>query len=404
MRVIKKSRKNRQPSLLVLFLASFAVHAHASNDFLRNGVMGMVISHIEFALAPNANLASNCPNGMTLNLQEIYANTPAGKRREDETDQEYLKRLSSAGKKLGRSEDGRDFCMHPQLADPEPNFHSVVGSQTAVWGLNLDGRDSAEDFSGVDGESGIDNQWYRTVGCSRSFQPNGMSLSFNIAMLTGSWGIVLEVKGVDDLRNDDQVQVSIYANGDPIRLSPSREPLSYASYSPDTDERYWTTVPGRIEDGVLSSQPADITLRSEVNSMLLERVLRDARVELTLAEDGSASGYLAGYAPVESLYDMLYGYRTGRKFGGELAPLALRSNSANGAAFVLGHTCHGAYQALYANADGHPDSETGQFTSISMQYRIKTLPAFILSASGPDVVTTGVVAAEITRGDAHVNH
>lgn len=366
--------------------------------------MGMVVSHIEFALAPNADLESNCPNGMTLNLQEIYANTPAGKRGENESDPAYMKRLSSAARKLGRSEDGRDFCMHPQLAGPEPNFHSVMGSGTVVWGLNLDGRDAAEDFPGVNGETGIDNQWYRTVGCSRSFQPSGVSVSFNIAMLTGSWGIVLEVKGVDDLRNDDHVLVSIYANGDPIRLSPSREPLSYASYSPDADERYWTTASGRIKDGVLSSQPADITLRSEVNSMLLERVLRDARVELTLSEDGSASGYLAGYAPVESVYDMLYGYRTGRKFGGDLAPLALRSNTANGAAFVLGHTCHGAYQALYANADGHPDPETGRFTSISMQYRIETLPAFIVTSSSHDAGTAKVVAAEVTLGDAYVSH
>ncbi len=383
-----------QKSLLSWLCGCVAAAAHADESFIRNGTMGMVVSYIEYALAPDADLATSCPAGMTLSFQEIYANTPEGKRRDGEADKAYIDRLRAAAREMSTTESGLNTCMNPEVLAPEPNFHSVTGSNTSVFGIDLDGRNSAEDFPGVDGDTGIDNQWYRTVGCSRSFQPNGMSVTFNIAMLTGSWGIVIELQGVDDLSNDDHVQVSIYANGDPIRLSPAREPLAYASYTPKVDKRFGTNVPGRIEDGVLTSEPADVRLYNEVNSMLLERFLRDARLQLKLADDGSASGYLAGYAPVESLYDMQFGYRSGRKADGSPAPLKLRSGSANGAAFVLGHTCHGVYHALYANADGHPDPETGAFTSISMQYRIETLPAFIVTAGSndsllPSVATTG---------------
>ena len=112
--------------------------------------------------------------------------------------------------------------------------------------------------------------------------------------------------------------------------------------------------------------------------MYLERPLRDARLQVTLAEDGSVSGYLSGYTPVEAMYDMQYGFRNGVTRDGELAPARLRAGSANGAAFVLGHTCHGAYHALYANADGHPDPETGRYTSVSTQYRIEAVPAFVV--------------------------
>jgi hypothetical protein len=54
--------------------------------------------------------------------------------------------------------------------------------------------------------------------------------------------------------------------------------------------------------------------------------------------------------------------------------------SSNGAAFVLGHTCHGAYHALHEHADGHPD-ESGNFTSISTQFRIEAIPAFVIDHS-----------------------
>lgn len=373
-----------QKSLLGWLCGCMAAAAYAEESFIRNGTMGMVVSFIEYALAPEADLATTCPNGMSLNFQEIYANTSEGKRRDDETDKAYIDRLRAAAKTLSTTASGLNSCMNPEATAPEPNFHTVTGSATPVLGIDLDDQNSAEDFPGVNGGMGIDNQWYRTVGCSRSFQPNGMSLTFNITMLTGSWGILLEFKDVDDLRNDDQITVGIYASADPIRLSPARKPLAYASYTPTDNDYFRATTTGRIENGVLTSEPTDVRLHSEVNSMLLERVLRDARLVLTLAEDGSASGYLAGYAPVESLYDMQFGYRNGRKADGSLAPLKLRSGSANGAAFVLGHTCHGVYHALYANADGHPDPETGAFTSISMQYRIETLPAFVMTAESSD--------------------
>src|SRR6185369_17646936 len=88
------------------------------------------------------------------------------------------------------------------------------------------------------GERGVDNQLYRVVGCTRSYQSTGQSNGFATEMLTGSWGIVLRVTGVDNLRNDDSVEVGLFANADPIQLSPTREPLPYATYTLDQDPRF----------------------------------------------------------------------------------------------------------------------------------------------------------------------
>ena len=42
----------------------------------------------------------------------------------------------------------------------------------------------------MNGERGIDNQFFRVVGCSNSYQSTGQSNGYVIEMYTGSWGIL----------------------------------------------------------------------------------------------------------------------------------------------------------------------------------------------------------------------
>jgi hypothetical protein len=133
-----------------------------------------------------------------------------------------------------------------------------------------------------------------------------------------------------------------------------------------------------------------------VNSLRMERPLRHARLRVTLSEEGVLNGFLAGYTPVEAMYDIQYGYRSGKNGAGQLAPLPLRLGTANGAARVLGHTCQGAYFALYQYADGDPDPQTGRSTSISTQYRITAIPAFVV-----DVATESANAKLVEKAQSH---
>jgi hypothetical protein len=183
---------------------------------------------------------------------------------------------------------------------------------------------------------------------------------------------------VDDLRNDEAVEVGFYANADPIQLSPDREPVAHVTYATDPDPRFRAVARGRIVNGVLTTEPTDLRFHSVLNSMVLERPLRDARVRATFTADGALEGFLAGYTPVVEMYDLSYGFRNGRDRSGELAPLRLRMGSATGAASVLGRTCEGAFAALNRLADGHRDQDTGRCTSISTQYRFRAIPAFVV--------------------------
>lgn len=374
-------------------LISGPLSAFAQPEFIHDGKAGFVVSDIRYALAPNADSAKLCPQGLSLNIEQVFAKTPQGKRHRGESDKDYAARLHDGGKALSTARTGENLCMNPELSEPDPNFKTVQGSDVAVEGIDLDGADATtsdvpdgascphQAFSGIDGQSGVDNQFYRAVGCSPSFQPGGPSNGYATEMLTGSWGILITLSGVDDIRNDDDVEVGLYANADPIQLSPLRTPLSYGTYAIDQDPRFRAKAHGRIKDGVLTTDPTDVRFHSVVNSMSLDRTLRHARVRMTLSPDGVLEGYLSGYTPVEDMYDMQFGYRNGKNGAGELAPLPLRLGTGNGAAFVLGYTCPGAYQALHRLADGDRDAKTGQCASISTQYRIKAIPAFVVDVA-----------------------
>lgn len=401
--------------IVVSALASALPDAPSPASFVQNGEAGFVVSDIGYALSEDAPETGACPNGMTLGGNRLREAVAAGQvpAPDPGTGAHYIINMTfgaaaqrAAGQggaqaqapsqgggapaRAASSELGVNPCSNPEQFAPDP-FFKTVEADVPAYGIDLDGRDTQtgprrtptsgnlSDFRGFNGERGIDNQLFRAVGCSPSFQSTGSSIPFAIEMLTGAWGIVIRLRGVDDIRNDDHVQVEIAANADPIQLSPSREPIPYATYSMWPDARFRATTQGRIRNGVLTSDPVDVRFWKITNSFWLERPLRDARLQATVSQDGVIDGYLAGYTPVEDMFNFQYAYRnafTGPD--GTPAPRAVRS--ALGGNFTVGHSCNGAYYALYANADGHPD-ENGRFTSISTQYRIRAIPAFVMDAT-----------------------
>ncbi len=359
----------------------------ASQLAVYQGKAGFVVTSFAYSLGPDAEDTGACADGMSKNLAEIYALKPAGRQQQGESDAAYTERVSKAVAVLATLPNGDNVCLHPESAPVDPYFRTLTRTDVPVAGIDLDGvgADSGQypvdDFTSADGTRGIDNQFYRVVGCSRSFQSNGPSNIFGTEMLTGAWGILVTLEGIDDLRNDDEVQVGIYANADPIQLSTRREPLAYGTYAMDQDPRFRAQTRGYIRDGVLYTEPVDVRFHSIVNSLRLERPLRRARLQVTLNDEAGLEGFLAGYTPVDAMYDMQYGYRSGRGGDGELGPLRRRLGTANGAAFVLGHTCNGAWQALHRLADGDCDESGGECQSISTQYRLQAIPAFVVDAA-----------------------
>jgi hypothetical protein len=382
-------------------------------NVFQDGKAGFVVSHIAYALSHDASETGACPNGMSSgygdskgfsSIGDVFVNRPDLQRNEGEGEQPYIQRVFS---KAFSDPSIHNLCLNPELGKPDPRFRTVTGKNVPADGIDLDGQDSRasgkpapgtcahDDFRGMNGERGIDNQWFRVVGCSKSYQSTGQSNTYEIEMYTGAWGILITLKGVTDLKNSSNVEVGLYANADPLQLSPTREALANATYAIDQDPRFRATTHGRIVNGVLTTDPVDVRFHLITNNIHLERPLRDARLRMTFTPDGGMEGIMAGYTPVEDMYDFQYGFRNGTDGKGAPAPLQLRTISSVGQAAVLEHTCNGAYYALKQFADGHRDPKTGQCTSISTQYRIKVIPAFVV-----DTPTQSVNSSLDGRGGA----
>lgn len=364
--------------------------APLQTDVFRNGEAGFVVTEFAYAVA-DAKDTGACPRGMTAGVQgliETFAKTPAGQMKADENPQAYERRLRRA---VNTAPGGENLCMHPELGGPDPGWRMVSGD-VKIDGIDLDGQDSIagkrsaagtcshQDFTSTDGTRGVDNQFYRVIGCTTGFQSNAQGNGFQTEMYTGSWGILMTLRGVEDLENDPDVEVGFYANADPIQLSANRAALPYATYAAEQDPRYRAVTRGRIVDGILTIDPVDMRFHNVVNAMKDDRELRAARIRFKFTPDGGLEGFLAGYTPVEKMYDLQFGARNSRNAKGELAPLPQRLNTSMGRAAALGNSCTGSYAALYEAADGDRDPKTGRCTSISTQYKVRLTPAFVIDA------------------------
>src|SRR3546814_20443961 len=100
-------------------LMSFHLDAFAQPEFVRNGTAGFVVSDIRYALAPDADPAKVCPQGFSLNVEQIFAKTAQGKRHRGESDKDYAARLRDGGKLGSTAKTGESLCMNPELRSEE---------------------------------------------------------------------------------------------------------------------------------------------------------------------------------------------------------------------------------------------------------------------------------------------
>jgi hypothetical protein len=323
--------------------------------------LGFVVTRWQLPI-PEADPAT-CPRGLNPNEADYHGFTP--EQRRDAVRPEF-ETQPIAGHP--------DTCRNPE-AFPDPGFLTAQGDGPVV-GLDLDGLHSSraepgpdtcphDDFRGVAGERGIDNQFWRLVGCVRGYQPghavqSGESSSVNIK--DGSFTLLFEITGVDDIRSDDAIAVRVFSSRDGVQLDGAGNILPGSSHSVHEDLRYHSGVaPGRIENGVLEAGPIDLRIEYKAQVYETDYFLRDAQIRMELLPDGGARGLVAGYWDLESLYRHRAGHRRAR-----------------GAAATLGYMCSGLYHALPRLADGHPDPETGRCTSLSTVHGFDAVPAFVI--------------------------
>jgi hypothetical protein len=259
-----------------------------------------------------------------------------------------------------------DSCTNP---DDFPTL--AVGTQEyrgkVAYGMNLDGKVKKGDFTGVDGEAGVDNAWYRAMGCSLTTRTFGDPKVSDKILVSQAAPTLIEVTGIDNDRNDDAVVVNIYASADALELNATGGALAWASFHPDPRPAFTASVKGRIVDGVLTTDIFDVNMRMHEQIIDSRHEMRGTRLRATFAPNGTIEGGFYGYHTLASLEDA---YAQSSTIGSDLM------------------SCPAAIGTLRKHADGFPDPHTHRNTAISSMLRFKAVPAFVIHEQTPAKVAS----------------
>lgn len=316
---------------------------------------------------PREAIESGCPDGLNQTELEHFGITK--------------EELSAAYKKGGGKAADALFpgngCIDP-TSQEDPGWRFVQGTEP-VAGMDLDGADGADgacahrDFPGASGESGIDNQHWRLMGCTAAYRPGGLIdrlYESNSFIKEGGAPILIEMTGVDDPRNDDEVEVRILSSTDPLSIDGTGEVMRDTTMTIDDDPQFQNeSARGRIVDGVLVTEPMeDVRIHIKTQTMDNHFHYRDVRIRAEVSEDGSLKGLIGGYWDGDNLFDSMNRQYIGENHVGRIAAIS------------RGYICSGLYHAIPKVADGHPDPETGECTSVSHAVHFEAVPTFVVAA------------------------
>ncbi len=330
--------------------------------------LGFVVTTWNFALN-ETRFADECPMGMNPGYDEIWWRGLSKDDRAKFTDNGLKSRLDRYQFAIRRGKNGEDVAMNPTSANAPP---LLLAQGPASYGMNLDGTDDGrataksckhDKYVGLDGTPAVDNQLYRLLGCVYGYQSYGQyQVNANENRKSNGLGMTLiEITGVDDLKNDNEVIVNFYRSIDQYTLNGAGGFTAFSSYRIDAANgkpRYNSSVKGKIVDGVVRTESNDVNLPFYGNYTYMNQLIRDMRLHLELSDDGvSARGMVAGYYGV----DQLTFYACG------VGPIASSGFS----------DCPAIYKAAHEIADGHPDSE-GKCTTLSSAFNFAAVSAFIV--------------------------
>ncbi len=308
-----------------------------------------------------------CPDGIAIGNDEIWFDSlsPADKEKWTTGGTQQVLDLPRRPQSYLRGPQQEDVCWSP-TAVVDPPMRVVRGRYS--YGMNLDGTTDGSPtpkscahgkFTDPDGKVAVDNQLYRLMGCVYGYRDKGyLEHHANRERQDESQGIILiDVDGVEDARNDPAVQVRFFLSATPLHFDTAGHIVPFSTYE-TVRGRFGDTVRGRIVDGVLETEAADVTLPVYGNDAAADMVFRDFRIRMEISQDGTrAKGLWAGYQTVESFWDYIQKVQHNVPVGQ--------------------YSCPAMYVAAHQLADGYPDPKTGDCTALSSAFDFEAAAAFI---------------------------
>lgn len=374
-----------------LAVAAAAMIALGATDVFAQASGGRTLGFVVrdwFSAYYSSKFADECPDGLAISNDQLWWRSLSKEERALKTENGLYLDIPRLYMAMQRGPNGEDVCMNPTVVK-DPPLRIVEGKYS--YGVDIDGTVDGSatpktcahsNFTHPDGTPGIDNQMYRLLGCIYGWRKGGLPES-NAHEARGTSGlgmILIEITGVDDTLNDDDVTVTFHRSTDQFAFDGAGRPLPFSSYNIDAVDgvpRYGNSLKGRISGGVVTTARGDIKLPFYGNYMFLQPTIRDMDLKLEIADDGTtAKGLVTGYYDIDTFIHYIGG--------------------------MVGHTstadsCPATYVAAYELADGYPDPATGKCTHLSTAIEVGAYAAFIIHPPGAE---NKVAAGPSTRGGA----
>jgi hypothetical protein len=279
-------------SALLATAAALAAQPGAAEDAAPAGrTIAYVATNLSWALQSTPEM-TECPHGLNEGVRE-----------------QFKLLFPDVG---GHPREFADTQLRRQVESYQPTaapdaLPFLEGEGPVAPGLDLDGVEGPEDFVDPDGRRGIDNQMHRVLGCIANYRaPDGPIRFFEDEMvLRENYNrVIVQLSGVDSLADDPDVDVMIFRGRDNVLVDAGGlKALPGGTQRIDTHwgSRYIRRTHGRIEKGILSTEPVDLLYPWDAFYMPTDQYLWRARLRLALTPD-SAEGLIAGYTDVETWY------------------------------------------------------------------------------------------------------
>lgn len=278
-----------------------------------------------------------------------------------------------------RGKNRENVYMFPETY-PDPGLVGVTGDLTE--GFNLDGNEKTG-YPSPSGDKGVDNNFYRAVGCTKSYRgPPRLSsgaLSTNDTMRNGGWTVVVVVHGAGkDPMNDSKVDVGFYMSKDPLVKDGNGEIARDYTFR-IKPAKLEGIVKASTSNGVITSKGATPEMWIRDPGAVRDLQLLNARLKLQMKPDGTLEGFVGGYRPWMPVYTALV-------------------NARGPVVEALGWIeIPSIYYALKRSADYSPTGPKGEKTHISYAMRLNAIPAYVVT---PDASTQ---VAAVTSYKANKN-
>jgi hypothetical protein len=342
-----------------------------------SGEMAFVFSNFGVAVHPGKDA---CPTGLSNMVRDNFLSTVPPAERARLLKPENEPELTKDWKAYGFSPDHRkNVCANYDQFD-HPLYKTVQNKIS--YGLNLDGDTSGEKphdpyvcphekFTSPTGEKSVDNQYYRALGCERNWRAADGGIGADMAMgyknsLMSDYTIVMLLRNVHSLVNDDNVEVVLASSQDKPIVDTQQNFIRNASYQVTTNPHWRNVLHGHIVNGVLTTDSKDIVLERQLGvrprGVPTDWNFARSRLQLAFKPDGTLDGILGGYVPLTAF--ML------QQIGGGA-----------GTVTVADIDCASQYLTIKALADGERDPVTGQCNRISSAMHLEAVPAFVFDHS-----------------------